>query len=156
MVRDSATTRRDRLPYATAAGDRSKHCRSVAPWPNRNQSYDPEIVRSGVTVALRTVAGYRTRTIKQTIALLRNKQKCTDSFFFKKCPTNGTLTLPWCNDAWYDIVDKACHVNGYNDTCDNDESTCAHAYMFIWVRVCECACVYACVWARVCECVCAS
>ena len=32
---------RDRSPYATSAGDRSKHCRSVAPWPNRNQSYDP-------------------------------------------------------------------------------------------------------------------
>ena len=25
------------------AGDRRKHCRSVAPWLNRNQSYDPEI-----------------------------------------------------------------------------------------------------------------
>ena len=37
---------------ATAAGDRSKNCRSVAPWPNRNQSYDPEILRSSVTVAL--------------------------------------------------------------------------------------------------------
>ena len=47
IVRDSATTRN-----ATAAGDRSKHGRSVSPWPNRNQSYDPEIVRSGVTVAL--------------------------------------------------------------------------------------------------------
>ena len=42
----------DRSRYATAAGDRSKHCRSVAPWPNRNKSYDPEIVRSGVTLAL--------------------------------------------------------------------------------------------------------
>ena len=42
----------DRSRYAIAAGDRSKHCRSVAPWPNRNQSYDPEIARSGVTVAL--------------------------------------------------------------------------------------------------------
>ena len=52
IVRDSANTRRDRSPYATAAGDRSKHCRSVAHWPNRNQSYDPEIVRFGVTVAL--------------------------------------------------------------------------------------------------------
>ena len=52
IVHDSATTRRDRSRYATAAGDRSKHGRSVAPWPNRNQSYDPEIVRSGVTVAL--------------------------------------------------------------------------------------------------------
>ena len=49
IVRDSATTRRDRSWYATAAGDRCKHCRSVAPWPNRNQAYDPEIVRSGVT-----------------------------------------------------------------------------------------------------------
>ena len=38
--------------YATTAGDRSKYCRSVAPC--RNQSYDPEIVRSGVTVALAT------------------------------------------------------------------------------------------------------
>ena len=54
IVRGSATTRRDRSRYATAAGDRSKNCRSVAPWPNRNQSYDPEIVRSGVTVALRS------------------------------------------------------------------------------------------------------
>ena len=36
---------------ATAAGDRSKHCRSVPPWPNRNQSYDPIIVRCSVTVA---------------------------------------------------------------------------------------------------------
>ena len=42
IVRDSAT----------AAGDRSKNCRSVATLPNRNQSYDPEIVRSGVPVAL--------------------------------------------------------------------------------------------------------
>ena len=33
------------------SGDCSKHCRSVAHWPDRNQSYDPEIVRSGVTVA---------------------------------------------------------------------------------------------------------
>ena len=52
IVRDRATTHTDRSQYATATGDRSKHCRSVAPWPNRNQSYDPEIVRSGVTVAL--------------------------------------------------------------------------------------------------------
>ena len=52
IVCDSATTCRDRSRYATAAGDRSKHCRSIAPWPNRNQSYNPEIVRSGVTVAL--------------------------------------------------------------------------------------------------------
>ena len=37
IVRDSATTRRDRSRYATDAGDRSKHCRSVAPWPDRNQ-----------------------------------------------------------------------------------------------------------------------
>ena len=43
IVRDSATTRRDRSRYATATGDRSKH--SV-------QSYDPEIIRSSVTVAL--------------------------------------------------------------------------------------------------------
>ena len=35
-----------------AAGDRIKHCRSVIPWSNRNQSCDPEIVPSGVTVAL--------------------------------------------------------------------------------------------------------
>ena len=43
IVRDSATTRRDRSRYATAAGDRSKHCRSVAPWSNRTiqKSYDP-------------------------------------------------------------------------------------------------------------------
>ena len=39
-------------PGVAAAGDRSKQCRMVAPWHNRNQSYDPEIVRSGVTVAL--------------------------------------------------------------------------------------------------------
>ena len=52
IVRDSATTRRDRSRYATAAGVRRNNCRSVAPWPNRNQSYDPEIVRSCVTVAL--------------------------------------------------------------------------------------------------------
>ena len=52
IVHDSATTRRYQSPYATAAGDRSKHCRSFASWPNRNQSYDPEIVQSGVTVAL--------------------------------------------------------------------------------------------------------
>ena len=39
--------------YATtASGDRSTHCRSVARSPNRNQSYDQAIVRSGVTVAL--------------------------------------------------------------------------------------------------------
>ena len=35
-----------------AAGDRSKHCRSVTHWPTRNQSYNPEIVRSVMTVAL--------------------------------------------------------------------------------------------------------
>ena len=52
IVHDSVTTRIDRSRYATAARDSSKHCRSVAPWPNRNQSYDPEIVRSGVTGAL--------------------------------------------------------------------------------------------------------
>ena len=52
VVRDSTTTRRHRSRYATAAGDRRKHCRSVASWPNRNQSYDPEIVRSGVTAVL--------------------------------------------------------------------------------------------------------
>ena len=50
IVRDSATTRRDGSRYATAAGDRIKNCRSVAPWPSRNQSYDPDIARSGVTV----------------------------------------------------------------------------------------------------------
>ena len=50
IVRDRATTRIDRSRYATTAGYRSKHCRSVAPWPNRNQSYDPDIIRSGVTV----------------------------------------------------------------------------------------------------------
>ena len=49
IARESATKRRDRSRYAPAAGDRSKHCRSVALWPNRNQSYEPEIVRSGVT-----------------------------------------------------------------------------------------------------------
>ena len=64
---DRATTRttnrtmtyhqqKDRSQYATASGDRSKHCRSVASSPNHNQSYDQAIVRSGVTVALR-VAG---------------------------------------------------------------------------------------------------
>ena len=42
IVRDIATTHR------------SKHCRSVAPWLNRNQSYGPEIVRSGVTLVLRS------------------------------------------------------------------------------------------------------
>ena len=52
IVRDSATTRTDRSRYATAAGYRSKHCRSVAPRPNRNQSHDREIERSDVTVAL--------------------------------------------------------------------------------------------------------
>ena len=41
IVRDSATTRRDQSRYAAAAGDRSTHCRSVAHWPNRNQSHDP-------------------------------------------------------------------------------------------------------------------
>ena len=54
IVRDSATTRRYRSRYTTAAGDRRKNCRSVAPWSNRNQSYDPEIVRSGVTVTIST------------------------------------------------------------------------------------------------------
>ena len=52
IVRDSATTCRDRSLYSTTAVDRSRHCRSVASWPNRNKSYDQEIVRSGVTVAL--------------------------------------------------------------------------------------------------------
>ena len=42
---------KDRSQYATASGDRSKHCRSVARSPNHNQSYDQAIVRSGVTVA---------------------------------------------------------------------------------------------------------
>ena len=41
IVRDSATTRRARSRYATTvAEDRNKNCRPVAPWPNRNQSYD--------------------------------------------------------------------------------------------------------------------
>ena len=52
IVRDSATTRRDRSSYSTTAVDRRKHCRSVASWPHRNQSYDQEIVGSVVTVAL--------------------------------------------------------------------------------------------------------
>ena len=52
IVCESAITRRDQSRYATAAGDRGKNCRSVATWPNRKQSYDPEIVRFGVTVAL--------------------------------------------------------------------------------------------------------
>ena len=30
-----ATTRRVRSQYSTAGGDRSNHCRSVAPWPNQ-------------------------------------------------------------------------------------------------------------------------
>ena len=37
IVCESATMRGDRSRCATAAGDRSKHCRSVAPWSNRNQ-----------------------------------------------------------------------------------------------------------------------
>ena len=45
---------KDRSQYATASGDRSKHCRSVARSLNRNQSYDQEIVRSGVTVGMHT------------------------------------------------------------------------------------------------------
>ena len=43
---------KDQSQYATASGVRSKHCRSVARPPNHNQSYDQQIVRSGVTVAL--------------------------------------------------------------------------------------------------------
>ena len=52
IVRDSTTTGSDRSPYETAAGYSNKQCRSVAPWANRNHSYDSEIIRSGVTVAL--------------------------------------------------------------------------------------------------------
>ena len=40
IVRDSATTRRDRSPYSTAAGDRSKHCRSIAINHTIQKSYD--------------------------------------------------------------------------------------------------------------------
>ena len=32
---------KDKSQYSTATGDRSRHFRSVAPWLNRNQSYDP-------------------------------------------------------------------------------------------------------------------
>ena len=52
IVRWPTTSKKDRSQYATASGDRSKHCRSVARSPNHNQSYDQAIVRSGVTVAL--------------------------------------------------------------------------------------------------------
>ena len=38
IVRGSVTTRRDRSRYATGGGDRRNNCRSVAPWPNRNQT----------------------------------------------------------------------------------------------------------------------
>ena len=48
------TRKKDRLQYEIAAGDRSKHCRSVARSPHSNRSYDQAIVRSGVTVALAT------------------------------------------------------------------------------------------------------
>ena len=51
-VRWPNTSKKDRSQYATASGDRRKHCRSVARSPNHNQSYDKAIVRSGVTVAL--------------------------------------------------------------------------------------------------------
>ena len=60
IVRASTTTRIDRSRYATTAGDRSRHCRSVAPSPNCNQSYDPEIVRSCLpVVGVATVDGAR-------------------------------------------------------------------------------------------------
>ena len=49
---DLPPAKKDRSQYATASGDRSKHCRSVARSPNHNRSYDQAIVRSGVTVAL--------------------------------------------------------------------------------------------------------
>ena len=68
IVRDSATTHRDRSRYATAAGDRSKQCRSVAPWPNRNQSYDPIIVRSGAIIV--------------TLTCESKSYTVTDSFFY--------------------------------------------------------------------------
>ena len=50
--RRARPTTKDQSQYATATGDRSRHCRSVVCWPNRKQSYDTESVRSGVTVAL--------------------------------------------------------------------------------------------------------
>ena len=58
IVRWPTTSTKDRSPYATASGDRSKHCRSVAHSPNHNPSYDQAIVRSGVTVALRSTGIY--------------------------------------------------------------------------------------------------
>ena len=54
-VRWPTTSKKDRSQYATASGDRSKHCRSVSRSTNHNQSYDQAIVRSGVTVALVTI-----------------------------------------------------------------------------------------------------
>ena len=50
IVRDSVEIDRGMRPLLDIVV--LKHCRSVAPCPNRNQSYDPEIVRSGVTVNL--------------------------------------------------------------------------------------------------------
>ena len=76
---DSANTCRDRSRYATtAAGDRSKNCRSVAPWPNRNQSYDPEIVRSVVTVALEYL---RHPMLSQRLSLVISRH---DNCFFQR------------------------------------------------------------------------
>ena len=43
MVWWPTTSKKDRSQHATASGDRSKHCRSVARSPNRNQSYDQAI-----------------------------------------------------------------------------------------------------------------
>ena len=65
---DHATTRttnctmtyhqQEEIPIVIAAGDRSKHCRSVARSPNSNRSYDQTIVRSGVTVAYALAASF--------------------------------------------------------------------------------------------------
>ena len=51
IVRRPTTSKKDRSQYATASGDRSKHCRSVARSPHHRQTYDQAIVRSDVTVA---------------------------------------------------------------------------------------------------------
>ena len=98
IVRDSVTTRRDRSRYATAAGDRSKHCRSLAPWHNRNQLYYPEIVRSGVTVAL-SPAYILTISPRFTVAApvftqhLRRRLLIRRIVFLRRCVNTGAPTV---------------------------------------------------------------
>ena len=75
----------------TAAGDLSKNGRSVALWPNRNQSYDPEIVRSGVTLALVNAFFCSARRI----AVCNCKRYRTEFTSDTSVETRAVLRLVW-------------------------------------------------------------